>query len=159
MNLRFLDKAEEEMTVAARIYEDQAAGLGERFLDEVEGCVDLLLDRPFIGRPIGEFRRFPLRKFPFTLGDDCDTEYKTNADVCVKISDVNLDCRKNYSDEYYRSCEVTVQIIAVDHTLMLTSSAKPKLDTQGMVHIPDAVIHPPKMKITAYTLMNLTLNP
>jgi len=94
-----------------------------------------------------------------TVGDDCDTEYKTNADVCVKISDVNLDCRKNYSDEYYRSCEVTVQIIAVDHTLMLTSSAKPKLDTQGMVHIPDAVIHPPKMKITAYTLMNLILNP
>jgi len=67
VNLRFLDKAEEEMTAAARIYEDQAAGLGERFLDEVEGCVDLLLDRPFIGRPIGEFRRFPLRKFPFTL--------------------------------------------------------------------------------------------
>ena len=31
MNLRFLDPAEEEMTEAARIYEDQAAGLGERF--------------------------------------------------------------------------------------------------------------------------------
>ena len=41
MNLRFLDSAEEEMTEAARIYEDQAVGLGERFLDEVEGCVDL----------------------------------------------------------------------------------------------------------------------
>ena len=67
MNLRFLDLAEEEMTEAARSYEDQAAGLGERFLDEVEGCVDLLLDRPYIGRPVGEFRRFPLRKFPFTL--------------------------------------------------------------------------------------------
>ena len=67
MNLRFLDLAEEEMTEAARSYEDQAAGLGERFLDEVEGCVDLLLDRPYIGRPVGKFRRFPLRKFPFTL--------------------------------------------------------------------------------------------
>ena len=50
MNLRFLDPAEEEMTEAARMYEDQAVGLGERFLDEVEGCVDLLLDRPYIGR-------------------------------------------------------------------------------------------------------------
>ena len=67
MNLRFLDPTEEEMTEAARIYEDQAVGLGERFPDEVEGCVDLLLDRPRIGRPVGEFRRFPLRKVPFTL--------------------------------------------------------------------------------------------
>ena len=53
--------------MAARIYEDQAVGLGERFLDEVEGCVDLLLDRPYIARRVGEFRRIPLRKFPFTL--------------------------------------------------------------------------------------------
>ena len=46
VNLRFLDSAEEEMTEAARIYKDQAVGLGERFLDEVERCVDLLLDLP-----------------------------------------------------------------------------------------------------------------
>ena len=38
MNLRFLDSAEEEMMAAARMYEDQAVGLGERFLDEEEGC-------------------------------------------------------------------------------------------------------------------------
>ena len=37
MNLRFLDSAEEEMLEAAQVYEDQAVGLGERFLDEVEG--------------------------------------------------------------------------------------------------------------------------
>ena len=67
MNLRFLDPAEEEMVKAARTYEDQAGGRGERFLEEVEGCVDLLLDRLHIGRRVGEFRRFPLRKFPFTL--------------------------------------------------------------------------------------------
>ena len=67
MNFRFLDPAEEEMTEAARVYEDHAVGLGKRFLDEVEGCVDLLFDRPYIGRRVGKFRRFPLRKFPFTL--------------------------------------------------------------------------------------------
>ena len=67
MNLRFLDPAEEEMTEAARMYEDQAVGLGERFLDEVEGCVDLLLDRPYIGKRVGQFWRFPLRKFLFAL--------------------------------------------------------------------------------------------
>ena len=38
MKFRFLDPAEEEMTEAARIYEDQTVGLGERFPDEVEGC-------------------------------------------------------------------------------------------------------------------------
>ena len=67
MNFRFLDPAEEEMTEAARVYEDHAVGLGKRFLDEVEGCVDLLLDRPYIGRRVGKFRRFPLRKFPRQL--------------------------------------------------------------------------------------------
>jgi len=44
-----------------------------------------------------------------TFGDDYETEHKTNAEVCVRVSDVSLDCRKNYSDEYYRSCEVTVE--------------------------------------------------
>ena len=67
MNLRFLGPAEEEMIETARIYEDHAIGLGEQFLNEVEGCVELLLDQPNIGRQIGNFRRFPLRKFPFTL--------------------------------------------------------------------------------------------
>lgn len=67
MNLRFLVPAEEEMLEAAQRYEEQATGLGERFLDEVEVCVELLLDQPSIGRRVGKFRRFPLRKFPFTL--------------------------------------------------------------------------------------------
>ena len=67
MNLRFLGPAEEEMLEAAQIYENQATGLGDRFLDEVEGCVELLLGHPNIGRRVGKFRRFPLRKFPFTL--------------------------------------------------------------------------------------------
>ncbi|MGI9306620.1 MAG: type II toxin-antitoxin system RelE/ParE family toxin [Gammaproteobacteria bacterium] len=68
------------MLKAADIYEDQAVGLGERFLDEVEGCVDLLLDRPFIGRRVGAFRRFPLRKFPFTL------IYALEQDVLVVVA-------------------------------------------------------------------------
>ena len=67
MNLRFLDSAEEGMLETVQVYVDQAVGLGERFLDEAEGCVDLLLDRPYIGRRVGELRRFPPRKFPFTL--------------------------------------------------------------------------------------------
>ena len=55
------------MLETVQVYEDQAVGLGERFLDEVEGCVGLLLDRPCIGNRVGELRQFPLRNFPFTL--------------------------------------------------------------------------------------------
>ena len=55
------------MREAARTCEIRAAGLGERFLDDVEGCLELLLERPHIGRQVGELRRFPLRKLPFTL--------------------------------------------------------------------------------------------
>ena len=55
------------MLEAAKFYEDQSVGLGERFPGEVEGCVELLLDRPEIGTLAGELRQFPLRKFPFNL--------------------------------------------------------------------------------------------
>ena len=48
MTPRFLVPAEEEMLEAANFYEGQSIGLGTRYLDEVEGCVELLLDRPHI---------------------------------------------------------------------------------------------------------------
>ena len=67
MNLRFLDAAVREILEAAQRYEEQASGLGEQFVNEVEGCAVLLLDLPEIGRRVGQFRRFPLRKFPFAL--------------------------------------------------------------------------------------------
>lgn len=41
-------------------------------------------------------------------GDDCETEYKTNAEVCIKITGADLDCRKSYSGNYYQSCNVTL---------------------------------------------------
>ena len=67
MNLRFLDGAVREIQEAAQRYEEQASGLGEQFVNEVEGCAGLLQDLPKIGRGVGEFRWFPLRKFPFAL--------------------------------------------------------------------------------------------
>jgi hypothetical protein len=42
-------------------------------------------------------------------GDDCETEYKTGAEVCVTVTDAELDCTKDFSGEYYRSCEVTIE--------------------------------------------------
>ena len=42
-------------------------------------------------------------------GDDCETEYKSGAEVCVSVANADLDCAKDFGGEYYRSCEVTVE--------------------------------------------------
>ena len=41
-------------------------------------------------------------------GDDCDTEYKTNAEVCVEITGGDLDCNESYSGNYYRDCDLSL---------------------------------------------------
>ena len=41
-------------------------------------------------------------------GDDCETEYKTNAAVCVSVIGANLDCDEDYSGDYYDDCSVSL---------------------------------------------------
>lgn len=41
-------------------------------------------------------------------GDACETEFRTNAEVCVKVTRRNLDCTKSYSGGYYTDCDVTL---------------------------------------------------
>jgi hypothetical protein len=41
-------------------------------------------------------------------GDDCETEYKTNAEVCVEITGGDLDCNESYGGDYYRDCDATL---------------------------------------------------
>lgn len=41
-------------------------------------------------------------------GDDCETEYKTGAEVCVEVNNADLDCDESYMGNYYDDCEVTV---------------------------------------------------
>jgi hypothetical protein len=53
-------------------------------------------------------KRIRARKIRGVRGDDCQTEYRTNAQVCVEITGVNLDCNKSYSGNYYRDCDATV---------------------------------------------------
>jgi hypothetical protein len=64
---RFLDDAEVEMREAAAFYEEEAPGLGDRFLVEVEARLSLLRQQPKLGSPINEFRQLLLGKFPFSL--------------------------------------------------------------------------------------------
>ncbi len=41
-------------------------------------------------------------------GDDCEWEYESEAEVCVTVTNVSLDCDKSYDGSYYSSCEVVV---------------------------------------------------
>ena len=48
------------------------------------------------------------RKTQGVSGDVCDTEYKSGAQVCLEISDADIECNKSYMGEFYRDCEVEV---------------------------------------------------
>ncbi len=48
------------------------------------------------------------RRLQGVSGDDCETEYKTGAEVCVVITGVDLDCNESYTGDYYRDCDVTL---------------------------------------------------
>ncbi len=66
--VEFLAEAEEEMMEAAVFYQEQAEGLGEKFLDDVERATQLLSEQPLIGQQIdNHLRRFLLHRFPFSL--------------------------------------------------------------------------------------------
>lgn len=68
MMVEFLAEAEEEMMEATVFYQEQAKGLGERFLDDVERTTQLLDKHPLIGQAIdNHLRRLLLRRFPFSL--------------------------------------------------------------------------------------------
>lgn len=49
------------------------------------------------------------RRLQGVSGDDCETEFKTNARVCVRITRVNLDCNKSSFGEYYQDCDVVLR--------------------------------------------------
>ncbi len=71
--IEFLEAAEEELLEAINRYEEKQAGLGARFLAEVERASDRLEDWPLIG-PVWTYsevpegvRRLSLQAFPYHL--------------------------------------------------------------------------------------------
>jgi len=48
------------------------------------------------------------RKLQGVSGDDCETEYKTNAEVCVEITGRDLDCNESFAGNYYSDCDATI---------------------------------------------------
>jgi toxin ParE1/3/4 len=68
VNYEFHPEAELEVLEYAARYESEAPGLGERFGNEVERVIDLLLENPALGAPIDdEIRFFVLRRFPHSV--------------------------------------------------------------------------------------------
>lgn len=68
MNVEFHPNAQAEFEEYVRFYESKAAGLGSRFIDEVERASSLLSSHPEIGRVIeNEYRHFVLAEFPHSF--------------------------------------------------------------------------------------------
>jgi plasmid stabilization system protein ParE len=68
MTLRFIHEARQELLDAIRYYEDAEAGLGRRFLFEIENTILLLGANPEIYRlRESHVRRVNLKSFPYYL--------------------------------------------------------------------------------------------
>lgn len=67
-SVRFLPQAKDEFVEAAKFYERREEGLGDRFLDELENCLERITSQPSLGNAVTRtLRRRILRKFPFSV--------------------------------------------------------------------------------------------
>ncbi len=68
MNYRFLTPALSELTEAAAYYEEQSAGLGGDFVQEIERSVARILCFPDAwGKIAPRYRHCVLRRFPYAI--------------------------------------------------------------------------------------------
>lgn len=68
MKYEFHPEAEFEVIEAAAHYESEVPGLGDRFGDEIERVIELLIENPKLGAPMeGGIRHFVMRNFPFSV--------------------------------------------------------------------------------------------
>lgn len=68
MTPEFHPAAEKEFSASVAWYESRAKSLEARMSEEVHRAVQLVCDRPQIGKPTGKILRiFHLRRFPYTL--------------------------------------------------------------------------------------------
>jgi len=98
VSAHFREGAEEERYEAAAFYEGPTDGLGDRFLDDVQSCVDRILQRPQVGRRVGERCRVVLAKrFPISV------LYAVEGATIIIVAVAHQRCRPGYwSDRYAR---------------------------------------------------------
>lgn len=80
-SFRLLERASIELNDAAIYYENESEGLGLEFLKEFDKGVELIVAMPEAWSLIdGHFRRFLIRRFPFSI------VYRLDEDVVVVVS-------------------------------------------------------------------------
>jgi toxin ParE1/3/4 len=68
MNLEYTKRAEEDLRLAIKWYEDQRVGLGFEFLDCVEFAVKRIIAFPeSYEKPYKSYHRCVVRRFPFSV--------------------------------------------------------------------------------------------
>lgn len=68
LEVRLRPEAEEDLSDAAQWYEAQVAGLGHRFLDQVEHALSAIAEAPAMYPALHRgVRRALIRRFPFAL--------------------------------------------------------------------------------------------
>ncbi len=68
MRVEFITAALEEFLGAIEFYRDQAPGLGEDFIEDVERSIALFTEFPSLGSPApSATRRVHLSRFPYSL--------------------------------------------------------------------------------------------
>ena len=82
------------------------------------------------------FKEIQRRRAQVISGNHCETEYKTNANVCVNVSNVSLDCNKSIFDNHYRDCDVSLSYeLKTDYSggsyLDTSVSCKVEIESQG----------------------------
>jgi hypothetical protein len=65
------------------------------------------------------------RKAALAIGNSCETESRTGAEVCITINNVRFDCDKNSFGNYYTSCE-----IVIDYDLQTNFKGRGYLDVE-----------------------------
>ncbi len=91
MTLRFLRPAADELAAAVAHYDQQGAGLGDRFLDAVQHGLDQIGEWPHAWQAVGpQIRRYLLNRFPYAL------IYALDNDEIIVIAVANLHRRPDY---------------------------------------------------------------
>jgi toxin ParE1/3/4 len=68
MKYEFHPEAEQELFEAAWKYELQVTGLGDRFGEEVDRVIQLLVENPEMGARVDPYlRHFVLQRFPYSV--------------------------------------------------------------------------------------------
>jgi plasmid stabilization system protein ParE len=68
MEIELHPEAELEFIESSAYYESRVLGLGEKFINELEGIKLVLLSNPRIGAPVNHiFRKALFRRFPYSV--------------------------------------------------------------------------------------------